>query len=64
MVDIFLLPEEYEIIEKWFGMIFGGKSSKKPNKDEVALYQKLAFMHIAEMQDEIRENQESSDSEE
>ena len=55
MVDIFLTPEEYDIIEKWFGMLFGNDSAgkKKPKKDEVALYQKLAFMHIAEMQAEL-----------
>lgn len=58
MVDIFLTPDEYEIIEKWFGLIFGDKKAKKPKKEEVALYQKLAFMHIAEMQAEIAEAEE------
>ncbi|MBF85115.1 MAG: hypothetical protein CL489_11700 [Acidobacteria bacterium] len=60
MVDIFLTPEEYDIIEKWFGLLFGGKSSKKPSKEEVSLYQKLAFMHIAEMQAEIAEAEDDS----
>ena len=55
MVDIFLTPEEYDIIEKWFGMLFGDKGKKRPKKEEVSLYQKLAFMHIAEMQAEIEE---------
>ena len=61
MVDIFLLPDEYEIIEKWFGLLFGGKGRKKPSKDEVSLYQKLAFMHIAEMQEEIRDQAETGE---
>ena len=57
MVEIYLLPEEYEMIEKWFGMLFGNKGKKNPKKEEVALYQKLAFMHIAEMQEELREKE-------
>jgi hypothetical protein len=61
MVEIALNPEEYEIIEKWFGLIFGDKKAKKPKKEEIALYQKLAFMHIAEMQADIAEAEEGEE---
>ena len=61
MVEIALNREEYEIIEKWFGLIFGDKKAKKPKKEEIALYQKLAFMHIAEMQADIAEAEEGEE---
>ena len=60
-MDLYLLPEEYEMIEKWFGMLFGDKGKNKPKKEEIALYQKLAFMHIAEMQEEIRDREVEED---
>lgn len=49
------------MIEKWFGMLFGDKGKNKPKKEEIALYQKLAFMHIAEMQEEIRDREVEED---
>jgi len=40
MVDIFLTPDEYEIIEKWFGLIFGDKKAKKPKEERRRILQK------------------------
>ena len=58
MVEIELMPEEYELIEKWFGLLYGNNEKRKPSKDEIQLFQKIAFMHIAEMQMEIDENED------
>ena len=61
MVEIELMPEEYELIEKWFGLLYGNNDKRKPTKEEIQLFQKIAFMHIAEMQMEIAENEEGED---
>jgi hypothetical protein len=58
MVEIVLTPQEYELIEKWFGLLYGNEDGqRKPSKDDLHLFQKLAFMHISEMQQMI-ENEE------
>jgi hypothetical protein len=58
MVDIELRPEEYELIEKWFGLLYGNEAQRKPSKKDLQLYQKIAFMHIAEMQNNLDEDKD------
>ena len=57
MVEIDLLPEEYEIIEKWFGLLYGNDAKRKPSKEDIQLFQKLAFMHISQMQTKLAEEE-------
>ena len=61
MVEIELKLEEYELIEKWFGLLYGNNEKRHPSKEETQLFQKIAFMHIAEMQMEIAENEDGED---
>ena len=61
MVDIELKPDEYELIERWFGLLYGNEAHRKPSKKDLQLYQKIAFMHIAEMQNEIEAERDSED---
>ena len=54
------MPEEYELIEKWFGLLYGNNEKRKPSTEETQLFQKIAFMHIAEMQMVEDETEEES----
>ena len=60
MVEIELKLEEYELIEKWFGLLYGNYDKRKPSTEETQLFQKIAFMHIAEMQMVEDETEEES----
>jgi len=58
LVDVDFEPDEYEIIEKWFGMLFGKEESKSkfaPKDGDIQLFNKLSQMHMASLKNELRE---------
>ena len=59
MVEVNLTLEEYEIIEKWFGLLYGNdKSKRKPSREDLQLFEKLGFMHISILKARIDESED------
>ena len=54
MVDVELEPDDYELLEKWYGMLFG-EGDKRPTGKDLLLYNKLSQMHIGFMKTEIKD---------
>lgn len=60
MVDVELTENDYLLLEKWFGLLFGGivKSSKEeiiPKSDDKLLFQKLSVMHISLIEERLED---------
>ena len=60
MVDVELDPLDYELIEKWYGMLFGEGKIKADGFD-LMLYNKLSQMHIGLMRSEINDAKDKLD---
>ena len=54
MVDVELEPDDYELLEKWYGMLFG-EGDKRPKGKDLLLYNKLSQMHIGLMKTQIKD---------
>ena len=53
MVDVEFDLSDYEIIEKWYGMLFA-EGKHKPNGHDMMLYNKISQMHIGYMKTAIK----------
>jgi len=67
MVDVDLDPKDYEIIEKWYGMLFGNPelNGKGPVKArytatplDVMLYNKIAHMHLGTLKQQVKSDKD------
>lgn len=48
-------PEDYDLIEKWFGLVFASSTSKhKPNENDKKLLAKITMLHLLEVQTETK----------
>ena len=54
MVDVELDLDDYETLEKWYGLLFG-EGKIKPKGQDLMLYNKLSQMHIGFMRAGIRD---------
>ncbi len=64
MVSLELEEDEYELIEKWFGMVFGKEESKgkfAPKDIDIQLFNKLSQMHMATLKNELKEKKRLMD---
>lgn len=55
MVNVQFTPEEYDLMEKWFSLLFAGDDPcaevREADKD---LVKKIAMLHLAEVENEQR----------
>ena len=69
MVEVELTEPDYLQLEKWFGLLFGGRSKQvksniEPDGLDKILFQKLSVMHLALMEEQMAEmelNKEDDD---
>jgi len=66
MVDVDLDPRDYEVLEKWYGMLFGNPEPEEDGKGAIAtprytatsqdimLYNKIAHMHIGTLKKNVQ----------
>ena len=60
MVEVELTETDYLQLEKWFGLLFGGRSKEvksniEPDGSDKILFQKLSVMHLALMEEQMAE---------
>jgi hypothetical protein len=60
LVEVELTEGDYLLLEKWFGLLFGGrskevKSNLDPDGSDKILFQKLSVMHLALMEEQMEE---------
>lgn len=55
MVNVSFTPDEYDLMEKWFSLLFAGKFPCAKVKDEdTNLVKKIAMLHLAEVENDSR----------
>jgi|TARA_B100000745_G_C19983954_1_gene333387 hypothetical protein len=60
LVEVELTESDYLQLEKWFGLLFGGRSKEvksniEPDGSDKILFQKLSVMHLALMEEQMEE---------
>jgi len=55
MVNIQFTSEEYDTLEKWYGLLFGGDVARHQMTDaDKKLYTKINMLHLAEVENQLR----------
>jgi hypothetical protein len=55
MVSVSFTPEEYDLMEKWFGLLFAGETPcAEVGDDDRDLVKKIAMLHLAEVENDNR----------
>ena len=55
MVNVQFTIEEYDILEKWYGLLFGGDITRHNRSDvDNKLYTKINMLHLAEVESQLR----------
>jgi hypothetical protein len=55
MVNVQFTVEEYDTLEKWYGLLFGGEISRHNMTDsDKKLYAKITMLHLAEVENQLR----------
>mgnify|MGYP003342453866 CR=1 FL=1 len=55
MTEIHLSPKEFELLQKWYGLLFGGTVSRHVAEDEDRkLLAKITLLHLVELENEKR----------
>lgn len=51
----FFAPEDYDLLEKWYGLLFAGEFAKhKPTDNDKKLLAKITMLHLIEAETEQR----------
>lgn len=65
-MEVELTESDYLLLEKWFGLLFGGRSKEvksniEPDGNDKILFQKLSVMHLALMEDQLEDMELNED---
>jgi len=65
-LEVELTESDYLLLEKWFGLLFGGRSKEvksniEPDGNDKILFQKLSVMHLALMEDQLEDMELNED---